>query len=588
MVNSLTVKEPFKDCDNKLLQLSYGFKLTIPTESMNCTSNCSGHGDCYDGVCFCEVEYSGQACDNPNYSYYLALSTIYYFICATSFIQLVLCINSEFKRIKPRSIIRSFKITTQKALYFFICVATAIRGFYFSSPTNPSLRWANGLMNAYYPLVLSGSSLVVCFWAEVFHLYDVNVSRPSFLSKSFSGFVLFNIVSYSLLVAELLLFQFSDDHDIDKSMFMRVFNSIYAVLMLLVVIFFLIYGVEVYFKVRGAFIQGESCQANLSQLKQSRFGLISQATMLLITVLFLFSEVADELWKEKVPVLSRNAYRIIFRLSEIGIALWYPCVLWNCVRPERLWVLNPRRLLKRDPSDSSLHDPRSVETESALLVDSSINAWGTKNQDNLSRSIDCWICYDADRKDVGPLIQPCACKGDVSAVHHDCLKQWLMESHSSPENVHCKVCNEPYLVDRGEIWLPSGLTINHWLQTGGTTILMAITIAGAYMIVRLYQHISVRTISVGCAILIEYVCLRFLGFNILSAYQRAKFSAVKIISRSSEDYVSVIKDSRWNQNNQSNNKLTTVSQSIPVPEICSDLNCSDKTRDNTSQSSSTN
>lgn len=262
--------------------------------------------------------------------------------------------------------------------------------------------------------------------------------------------------------------------------------------------------------------------------------------------------------------------------------------MWNCVRPERLWVLNPRRLLKRDPSDSSLHDPRSVETESALLVDNSINAWGTKNQDNLSRSIDCWICYDADRKDVGPLIQPCACKGDVSAVHHDCLKQWLMESHSSPENVHCKVCNEPYLVDRGEIWLPSGLTINHWLQTGGTTILMAITIAGAYMIVRLYQHISVRTISVGCAILIEYVCLRFLGFNILSAYQRAKFSAVKIISRSSEDYVSVIKDSRWNQNNQSNNKLTTVSQSIPVPEICSDLNCSDKNRDITSQSSSTN
>lgn len=211
----------------------------------------------------------------------------------------------------------------------------------------------------------------------------------------------------------------------------------------------------------------------------------------------------------RVPVLSRNAHRIIFRLVEIGIALWYPCVLWNCIRPERLWVLNPRRILRRDPSDTTLNDPRSVETESALLVDNSMNKWSNKCQDNTSsRSIDCWICYDSERKDVGPLIQPCACKGDVSAVHHDCLKQWLMESHSSPENVHCKVCNEPYLVDRGEIWLPSGLTINHWLQTGGTALLMGITVAGAYMIVRLYQHISVRTISVGCAILIEYVCLR--------------------------------------------------------------------------------
>ncbi|XP_015787698.1 uncharacterized protein LOC107364779 [Tetranychus urticae] len=498
-------------------------------------SNCSGHGGFDNGVCFCEIEYSGQTCERPNYSYYLALSTIYYLICIASFIQLILCINSEFKRIKPPSIIRSFKITTQKALYFFICVATIIRGFYFSSPTNPSLHWANGLMNAYYPVVLSGSSLVVCFWAEIFHLYGVNVLRPSFLSKSFSGFVFFNIVSYSLLITELLLFQFSDNHDIDKSMFMRVFNSIYAVLMLLVVIFFLIYGVEVYFKVRGAFIQGESCPANLSQLKQSRFGLISYATMLLVTVVFLFSEVLGEIWKEKVPIIGRNAYLIIFRLCEVGIALWYPCVLWNCVRPERLWILNPRRILKTDASDLSLDDLRSIETGAALLVDGTNNNLMSKNHSNSSRSIDCWICYDDECKDVGPLIQPCLCKGDVSAVHHDCLKRWLMESHSSPENVHCKVCKEPYLIERGVIWLPSGLTINHWLQTGVIAILMAITIAGSYIMVRLFHHAGARIMSVGFAILIEYICLRFLGFNILSAYQRAKFAAVKIISRSIDD-----------------------------------------------------
>jgi len=39
----------------------------------------------------------------------------------------------------------------------------------------------------------------------------------------------------------------------------------------------------------------------------------------------------------------------------------------------------------------------------------------------------CWICYDGDRQDVGPLIQPCQCRGDVSSVHHDCLRRWLVE-----------------------------------------------------------------------------------------------------------------------------------------------------------------
>lgn len=40
---------------------------------------------------------------------------------------------------------------------------------------------------------------------------------------------------------------------------------------------------------------------------------------------------------------------------------------------------------------------------------------------------ECWICYDSDRDDVGAMIYPCNCKGDVSAVHHDCLRRWLVE-----------------------------------------------------------------------------------------------------------------------------------------------------------------
>lgn len=88
--------------------------------------------------------------------------------------------------------------------------------------------------------------------------------------------------------------------------------------------------------------------------------------------------------------------------------------------PEQLWILNPKRLLKRlDHSkyikEIELQD-KGGEQETALVSD------GTSIS-----SKDCWICYDSERQDAGPLIQPCQCRGDVSAVHHNCLRRWLVE-----------------------------------------------------------------------------------------------------------------------------------------------------------------
>ncbi|RWS07451.1 uncharacterized protein B4U79_07983, partial [Dinothrombium tinctorium] len=511
-------------------------QLTMNAVNITCASNCSGHGECYDGVCHCEVEFTGGACDNPNFHYYIAFSTVFYIICFVSFVQLVLCINSEFNRLKPRSLARAFRITIQKALYFFICIATGLRGFYFSSPEKVAVRWSDSLMSAYYPVLLSSSSLIVCFWAELFHLHDVSAERPGFLSKSFTGFILFNVISYSLLLAELVLLQFSDAADINRNFFLSVFNSIYAVLMLIVIVFFLIYGVEVYFKLRGAFVQGEACSADKSQLQQSRFGLVSQAVLLLITVIFILSDVLGGLWKEKVPVISRNTHQIAFRVVELAVALWYPCAFWNCMRPERLWILNPRRILKKE--GTGIESCNIEERESQSLFDSAGASHQITKADRTasSRSIrECWICYDTERSDAGPLIQPCACKGDVGVVHHECLKLWLMESHSNPESIKCKVCKESYKIQAGKIWLPSGLTISHWFQTAAVGCIMCIAIAGSYLIIRLFEHVYIRTLSVGCAILVEYICLRLLGFNILSAYHRAKFSSVSIKGRKLEE-----------------------------------------------------
>lgn len=81
--------------------------------------------------------------------------------------------------------------------------------------------------------------------------------------------------------------------------------------------------------------------------------------------------------------------------------------------PDQLWILNPRKLLKNLEPPTEQY---KLEKKSEAAVDG--------DTESLK---DCWICYDAERTDAGPLIQPCRCRGDVSSVHHDCLRRWLVE-----------------------------------------------------------------------------------------------------------------------------------------------------------------
>lgn len=224
----------------------------------------------------------------------------------------------------------------------------------------------------------------------------------------------------------------------------------------------------------------------------------------------------------------------MFQVVELAVALWFPCCLWNCIRPEQLWILNPRKILKKDrrrrkSKKGSIKSIRGNEADS--FIDENENDAddeGVDGFDSQSR-LECWICYDSEKD--APLIQPCNCKGDVSAVHHECLKQWLMESHLSTENIRCQVCKQMYNFSRNKIWLPAGLTLTHYLRTALIFSIMTISFLGAYAIVKQFEQVAVRTMSVGVLILIEYLCLRSLGINLLSAYQRAKFAAIHIRGR---------------------------------------------------------
>jgi hypothetical protein len=83
---------------------------------------------------------------------------------------------------------------------------------------------------------------------QIFHLQGLRCERPRFLGKSTLGFLAFNCITYSLLVLEIVLLAVTTDEE-KQAQYVQIFNACYAVLMFIVVVFFLIYGVEVYFKV---------------------------------------------------------------------------------------------------------------------------------------------------------------------------------------------------------------------------------------------------------------------------------------------------------------------------------------------------
>lgn len=543
--------------------LSLLVKFGIMAWNGTCADNCSGHGECHNGTCLCEIQFDGPECHVPNLSYYVAFATVFFLLALVCLIQLVMCIVAEWQRMKAPSFLQACHVTTQKLLYFVVFLASIIRGAYFTSPAAFEEGWSSSLMSAYYPLLLSGSSLIVCFWAEVFHLRDIRWGKPQFLSKSFLGFVTFNIITYSLLLAEFVTTNANTSLE-KKSFYTHVFNGCYAVLLFIVVIFFLIYGVEVFFKVRGGFLlettvttiatssrtpaagePGRDCadpattrlfarresnplpqqSIDTSQLHQSRFGLLSQAFMLIIVVGFLFSETLSEFWKQKVPLYSRNWHDVVFRVVELGVALWFPCVLWNCMSPEQLWILNPKRILKKLDLDLPGKQPGQEDT-----VDKAAQA--TDEEDACFSKV-CWICYDGDRQDVGPLIQPCQCRGDVSSVHHDCLRRWLVESSSTPDSLRCKVCGTVYQVEQGtRLDWQLGFTTQHWLQTAAIVTSMCVSAIGAWVTIQLFEDPVIRMLAAGSALLIQYVCVRFLGLNTVMAYQRAKVSALSIVGGS--------------------------------------------------------
>ena len=102
---------------------------------LGCDANCSGHGECFNGSCYCQIQYEGAECKRINFSYHVAFASIFFLLALTSLIQLVMCIHAEYLRMKKNpSMVKACRVTTQKFLYFLTFLASSLRGAYFAAP----------------------------------------------------------------------------------------------------------------------------------------------------------------------------------------------------------------------------------------------------------------------------------------------------------------------------------------------------------------------------------------------------------------------------------------------------------------------
>jgi hypothetical protein len=90
--------------------------------------------------------------------------------------------------------------------------------------------------------------------------------------------------------------------------------------------------------------------------------------------------------------------------------------------------------------------------------------------------------------------------------------------------------NEQFIFLFFRLYWEKGFDIQHWTKTIILVSLMCITGVLAWVIISLNVDPFIRVLTAGFAIIIGYVCVKMLGENTVTAYQRAKVSSIDIVS----------------------------------------------------------
>ena len=530
--------------------MNFGFSRLMACENH---STCSSHGQCYNGTCVCEVQFTGINCSQTNLGYTAAFGVIFSLLFLIAVIQLTICIYAEYKKSKHPTVCCAFRLTTQKLLLGVVIAASSTRILYFSLQGIIPEEWLIPMESAYHPLLITGLSLVVCYWSEAFFLETVNVDasrKARFLSKSAVAFAVFNIIIYVILTAHFVATGVGCYRPGSEELWLNgAFQASFGIVLFVVYVIFLTIGVEIFFKLKGAFaIDGSVSQTanshneivNTKEIFKSRLALIFQALLTFLTIFCIIFDATGNLWKHKVNYRTRSIHEIMYRIAEAGTVLWFPCVLWNTSCPEKLWFLNPRCLLKlTGDAGERLLSATSMEGGGLLkrnikpknyntFVQTSSNAESFSQEEG-----ECWICYDRDNADAGGLISPCNCKGGMAQVHHNCLRTWLVQ-HSQVENVYCKVCKQKYKVEQKKINFVEMLKNSKRSVMIVPAVVIAVsapcTSVLVFMLCNTLETFA-KVLVIGVTVLLELAAFKFLGINFSKLYQVTRVSALRILNQ---------------------------------------------------------
>ncbi|KAL3832378.1 hypothetical protein ACJMK2_024028, partial [Sinanodonta woodiana] len=132
-------------------------------------------------------------------------------------------------------------------------------------------------------------------------------------------------------------------------------------------------------------------------------------------------------------------------------------------------------------------------------------------------------------QDAGALIKPCECRGDVSTVHHGCLKKWLAECIEARHDFKCKICGEQYKLESGWVWLPNGVSSTECLKTLACLFVILGFPAAAILITNHIDADNRKILVIGVTICIEVLAIRIFASSILVVYKTMRLAGTKIL-----------------------------------------------------------
>lgn len=189
--------------------------------------------------------------------------------------------------------------------------------------------------------------------------------------------------------------------------------------------------------------------------------------------------------------------------------------IWNL-----FWISpNSHKLLPKRVNHFCL-----AKTAGFVMIQRRWNRWS--NRVNAPVTFQAYITNVFDDGLWKVVVNQTNCWNAKCVIHHT---RWN-EQTSKDLNLTSSIglCSMDFSVFSRLYW-EKGFTINHWAKTIILVTLMCVTGACAWVIIQVYVDPIIRVMTAGVAILIGYVCVKLLGENTVTAYQRAKVSSINIM-----------------------------------------------------------